>query len=100
MADQPLQTDLGTNKGMLMAGGVLIGVAGLAGFAGMLLLGSAAVSATRRWVQQLQQPPTQLAKHKWRQARAATTAGAQAWRSSLPAQPSSSPAVASSDSGQ
>ena len=73
---------------------------GLAGFTGMLLLSSALVSATRRWIQQLEQPPGQMAKLKWRQARAAASAGAQAWRSSLPDESSSSSVLASADSGR
>jgi hypothetical protein len=99
MTDQALQTDSGTNRGLLVAGGVLIGVGGLAGFTGMLLLSSALVSATRRWVQQLEQPPAQIAKLKWQQARAAASAGAQAWRS-LPSESPSSPVLTSSDSGR
>jgi hypothetical protein len=100
MTDQALQTGSSTNKGLLVAGGVLIGIGGLAGFTGMLLLSSALVSATRRWIQQLEQPPAQMAKLKWQQARAAASAGAQAWRSSLPSESSSSTALTSSDSGR
>lgn len=72
-----------------MGGGVLIGTGGLLGFTGALLLSSAVVSATRRWVNQLDQPPSELAKLKWRQTRAATTAGAKAWRSGPPTQSTS-----------
>ncbi len=60
---------------------MLVGTGGLLGFVGVLLLSSAVVSATRRWVDQLDQPPSELAKLKWRQARAATAAGAKAWQS-------------------
>jgi hypothetical protein len=72
-----------------IAGGVLIGIGGLLGFTGMLLVGSAIVTVARRWVDQLEQPPSELAKFKWQQARAATTAGAKAWRNSPPAKVSS-----------
>ena len=64
----------------IAAGGVLIGLGGLLGFTGMLLVGSAIVSAARQRVNQLEQPPSELAKRTWQQARAATTAGAKAWR--------------------
>ena len=60
---------------------MLIGTGGLLGCAGVLLLSSALVAATRRRVNQLDQPPSEIARLKWRQAKAATTAGAQAWRS-------------------
>jgi hypothetical protein len=65
---------------------VLIGTGGLLAFTGFLLLSSAVVSAARQWVNQLEQPPSELAKLKWRQARTATTAGAKAWRSGPPIQ--------------
>ena len=65
---------------VLVAGGVLAGIGGLLGCAGALLVSSALVSASRRWVQQLDPPPSTMAKVKWQQARAATTAGTRAWR--------------------
>jgi hypothetical protein len=61
---------------------MLIGIGGLLGFTGMLLVSSAIVAAARRRVNQLEQPPSELAKRTWQQARAATTAGAKAWRDS------------------
>jgi hypothetical protein len=65
---------------VLVVGGVLAGIGGLLGCAGALLISSALVSASRRWVKQLDPPPSTIAKLKWQQARAATTAGARAWR--------------------
>ena len=65
---------------VLVAGGVLAGIGGLLGCVGALLVSSALVSASRRWVRQLDPPPSTMAKVKWQQARAATTAGARAWR--------------------
>jgi hypothetical protein len=73
----------------IAGGGVLIGIGGLLGFTGMLLVSSAIVSAARQRVNQLEQPPSELAKRTWQQARAATTAGAKAWRNSPPAMVSS-----------
>jgi hypothetical protein len=73
----------------ITAGGVLIGIGGLLGLTGMLLVGSAIVSAARQRVNQLEQPPRELAKLTWQQARAATTAGAKAWRNGPPAKASS-----------
>jgi hypothetical protein len=60
---------------------VLVGIGGLLGCAGGLLLSSTLVSVARRRVKQLDQPPREIARLKWRQAKATTTAGAQAWRS-------------------
>jgi hypothetical protein len=59
---------------------VLVGIGGLLGCAGGLLLSSALVSVARRRVKQLDQPPREIARWKWRQAKA-TTAAAQACRS-------------------
>jgi hypothetical protein len=73
----------------IAGGGVLIGIGGLLGFTGMLLVGSAVVSAARQRVNQLEQPPSELAKRTWQQARAAATAGAEAWRNGPPAKVSS-----------
>ena len=73
------------NRRLIAGGGVLVGVGGLLGFTGMLLVSSAIISAARQRVNQLEQPPREIAKLKWQQARAATTAGANAWRNGPPA---------------
>jgi hypothetical protein len=69
----------------MVGGAVLVGIGGLLGFMGILLVSSALATAVRRWIQQLEQPPSEIAKLRWQQAKAATTAGAEAWRSGLPA---------------
>ena len=69
---------------------MLIGTGGLLAFTGVLLLSSTVGSATRQWVNQLQQPPSEFAKLKWRRARTATVAGAKAWGSGAPTQSTSS----------
>jgi hypothetical protein len=78
------------NRRLIAGGGMLIGIGGLLGCTGVLLLSSTVVSVTRRWVNQLDQPPSELAKLRWRQARAATAEGVKAWRSEPPSQSSSS----------
>jgi hypothetical protein len=70
------------SRRLIAGGGGLIGLGGLLGFTGMLLVSSAIVSAARQRVNQLEQPPSEIAKRTWQQARAATTAGANAWRTS------------------
>ena len=89
MSDAASNGDLQLSRRRIAGGGVLIGIGGLLWFTGMLLVGSAIVSAARQRVNQLEQPPSELAKRKWQQARAATTAGANAWRNSPAAKVSS-----------
>ena len=56
----------------MVGAGTLIVLAGLAVGSGHL------VSATRRWVNEMEVPPSELAKLKWTQTRAAVSAGASA----------------------
>ena len=86
MADQASEDGLQTNRGLVVAGGALVGIGGLVGLTGALLLSAAAVSATRRWVNQLERPPSEIAKLRWQQTKAATRAGAEAWRNGSPTQ--------------
>jgi hypothetical protein len=71
----------GRRNRSLLVGGVLIGIGGLLGFTGMVLIGSALVSVTRRRLNQLDPPPRELARLKLRQAKFAAAAGRDAWRS-------------------
>ncbi len=73
------------NTRPLMIGAVLVGAGALIGAAGLVLGGTVIVAATRRWVDQLDTPPAELARQKWAQARAATTAGASAWQNGVTA---------------
>ena len=68
------------NRRFLWGGVTLFGVGGLMCAAGATLSIAAVVGATRRWVGQLEEPPSQLARRRWAQARAATSAGVDAWR--------------------
>jgi hypothetical protein len=78
------------NRRLLVGGGLLVGIGGLLGFTGMVLVGSALLSATRQWVNQLEQPPSELARRTWQQAKVAASAGAQAWRNGPQTRSSSS----------
>jgi hypothetical protein len=77
------------NRSLMVGGGLLVGIGGLLGFTGMVLVGSALLSATRQWVKQLEQPPSELARRTW-QAKVAASAGAQAWRNGPQTRSSSS----------
>ena len=80
MSNDASQGGIQVNRSLLVGGGVLVGVGGLLGFTGIVLVGSALLSATRQWVDQLEQPPSEVARRKWQQAKAAAAAGAGAWR--------------------
>jgi hypothetical protein len=68
------------NKKLVISGAVLVGIGGSLAATGVLLGTTAIASAMRQWVRQLDQPPSEMAKQKWNQARAATQAGAKAWQ--------------------
>jgi hypothetical protein len=66
----------------MVGGGTMIALAGLAVGGGHLL------STTRQWLDEMEVRPSELARIKWTQARAAMSAGAQAWQNgsgSIPA---------------
>ena len=64
----------------LITSAVLVGVGTFVIFAGLAVGGSHLLSATRRWVREMEVPPSELAKMKYAQARAAVTAGTAAWQ--------------------
>ena len=84
MADQGSRGDIQLNRNLLVGGGVLVALGGLLGFTGMALVSSALLSATRQWVDQLERPPTEIARRRWEQTKAAASAGAAAWRDNPP----------------
>jgi len=68
------------NATPMIVGVALIGVGGLIGLAGLIVGGTAMVSATRQWVSAQEVPPTEVVRQKLGQTKAATAAGANAWR--------------------
>jgi hypothetical protein len=59
---------------VLVTGGLLVCLAGAA-------IGAVAVvGATRRYVADLQEPPSAMARRRWEQVRSASMAGVGAWR--------------------
>ena len=69
----------------MVGGGTLIALAGLAVGGGHLL------SVTRQWINEMEVPPSELARLKWTQARTAMAAGAATWQNGTQSQ--SSPAI-------
>jgi hypothetical protein len=68
------------NSGPLITGGVLIGIGAVVAFAGLAVAGTHLVVATRAWIQELETPPSELARLKWEQAKTAAVSGASTWR--------------------
>ena len=68
------------NSRPLIVGGVLMGLSGVLGLAGIVVSGSCMAAAVRDWANRQEVPPTELARHHWHRAKAATAAGTTAWR--------------------
>jgi hypothetical protein len=62
-----------TGGGLIVAGGMLI-------FAGVIVGGVHLFMVTRQWVREMDVPPTEVARLKLAQAKAAAAAGASAWQ--------------------
>jgi hypothetical protein len=71
--------------GPLVTGAALVGAGALIVLAGMAVGGSHLVSATRRWIRDMEVPPREQARIKWAQAKTAAAAGAAAWQNGVSA---------------
>lgn len=67
-------------SGPMITGAALVGAGSLLALAGFAVAGTHLLSATRRWMRELEVPPGELARLKWAQARAAAAAGSHAWQ--------------------
>jgi hypothetical protein len=68
----------------LRAGAILLGIAGVLGLAGAAVAGSALVSAFQQRVQQMEVPPTELARQHWSAVKHATSTGVGVWLNEAP----------------
>jgi hypothetical protein len=71
--------------GPLITGGVLAAAGAMVALVGLAVGGSHLFSATRRWMQAMEVPPSEVARLKWVQARTAAAAGTAAWRNGMSA---------------
>jgi len=67
-------------SGPLFTGAALVGTGTMVALVGLAVGGSHLFSATRRWIQAMEAPPSEVARLKWVQARTAAGAGTAAWR--------------------
>ena len=73
-------------SGPMITGGALVAAGALIALAGFAVGGSHLLSATRRWIREMEVPPSELAKIQWAKARTAAAAGTAAWQNGIPAQ--------------
>jgi hypothetical protein len=64
----------------LLISAAMVGVGTMIVLAGLAVGGGHLLTATRRWVNEMEVAPSELARIKWTQAKAAMNAGAQAWQ--------------------
>jgi hypothetical protein len=74
----------------LITSSVMVGVGTLIALTGLAIGAGHLLSATRQWVNEMEVPPSELARLKWSQARSAMAAGAAAWQNGTQNQPSRS----------
>ena len=67
-------------SGPLVVGGILIGVGAVVAMVGVAVAGTHLAAATRAWIKELETPPSQLARLRWEQAKAAAASGTSTWR--------------------
>ena len=71
---------LEVNRGLLLGGAAVFGIGGLLCAVGAAIGTVALVQAANRWVKQLEEPPTEVARRRLAQVKSAAVAGADAWR--------------------
>jgi hypothetical protein len=71
----------------LITSAVLVGAGTLLALVGLAVGGTHLISAIGQWVKEMDTPPSEQAKLKWTQAKAAMAAGAAAWQDGQQQQP-------------
>ena len=71
--------------GPLITSAALVEAGTMIALAGLAVGGSHLFAATRRWIQAMEVPPSEVARLKWAQAKTAAAAGAATWRNGVPA---------------
>jgi hypothetical protein len=71
------------NSGWVTTGAALVGTAGVLAATGVIVGSTALLKAILQWIEELDEKPSDIAKVRWGQLKAAGTAGADAWRKSI-----------------
>jgi hypothetical protein len=74
----------------LITSAAMVGAGTLIALTGLAVGGGHLLSATRQWINEMEVPPSELARLKWIQARAAMAAGAAAWQNGAQPDPARS----------
>jgi hypothetical protein len=72
-------------SGPIITGGALAAAGALIALAGFAIGSSHLVAATRRWIREMEVPPSELAKVQWSKAKSAAAAGTAAWQNGVQA---------------
>jgi hypothetical protein len=72
------------STGPLVVGAVLVGAGAILALAGFAIGGMTLIAATRRRVQEMEQPPAEVLRQSWEKTKAATAAGVSAWHDGAP----------------
>jgi hypothetical protein len=78
--NQLTQPKIQLNTRQIVSGSILIGIGGVLALAGAAMAGTALVAAYRERVQQMEVPPSVLARQNWERMKSATAAGVGEWR--------------------
>ena len=84
---QTPQAKLEFNVEQIRAGAIMVGVGGVIAFAGAAVAGLAIAAAFQRRMQQMDVPPTELARQHWSAVKHATNAGVGVWLKEQPGVP-------------
>jgi hypothetical protein len=79
------QSKFQVDMGHIRAGGILMGVGGAFVLAGATVAGRALMAAFRQRVQQMDVPPSELARQHWSAVKHATSTGVEVWLKEQPA---------------
>jgi hypothetical protein len=80
MTSMPSDSRHLTASTLLITGAALTAVAGFIGLAGATLTAVGVAKVVQRRIEQMNVPPTELARQQWRRATTAVRAGTGAWR--------------------
>jgi hypothetical protein len=82
--NQVSRPKLQINRQQIIAGSIVMGVGGTLALAGAAMAGTALAMAFRQRVQQMDVPPTELARQHWSAVKHATNAGVGVWLKEAP----------------